>query len=88
MYIMDDFNDKLTKVLEEAEYFNDKINQKLDEDKKLDIIETFTSEQNQEIMLYYVGISRAKYRLLNAKHLECKDITEDSSINLRGTFED
>ena len=30
---MDDFNDKLTKVLEEAEYFNDKINQKLDEDK-------------------------------------------------------
>lgn len=88
VYIMDDFNDKLTKVLEEAEYFNDKINQKLDEDKKLDIIETFTSEQNQEIMLYYVGISRAKYRLLNAKHLECKDITEDSSINLRGTFED
>ncbi len=87
VYIMDDFNDKLTKVLEEAEYFNDKINKKLDEDKKLDIIETFTSEQNQEIMLYYVGISRAKYRLLNAKHLECKDIPEDSSINLRGTFE-
>ena len=88
VHIMDDFNDKLTKVLEEAEYFNDKINQKLDEDKKLDIIETFTSEQNQEIMLYYVGISRAKYRLLNAKHLECADITEDSSINLRGTFDD
>ena len=75
--IMDDMNDRLYKIIDELEelvYITNKSAESIDE--KITIIDAMTESQKQEFLLYYVGVSRAKHKLINAKHLNSGKIIE------------
>lgn len=75
--IMDDMNDRLYKIIDELEelvYITNKSAESTDE--RITIIDAMTESQKQEFLLYYVGASRAKHKLINAKHLNSGKIIE------------
>lgn len=75
--IMDDMNDRLYKIIDELEelvYITNKSAESTDE--RITIIDAMTESQKQEFLLYYVGCSRSKHKLINAKHLNSGKIIE------------
>ena len=61
-------------------------------DKKQPNMELLSKQAQEEFRLYYVAVTRTKYDVYDAEWLSEPDFItmfpEDSSINLRGTFED
>ena len=77
VHIMDDMNDKLTKIIMEIEELVYLTNQDAEtEEEKITLIDAMTDSQRQEFLLYYVGCSRAKHKLINAEHLMAGNIIE------------
>lgn len=77
MHIMDDMNDRLTKIIMEIEELVYLTNQDAEtEEEKITLIDAMTDSQRQEFLLYYVGCSRSKHKLINAKHLNCGSVIE------------
>lgn len=77
VHIMDDMNDRLTKIIMEIEELVYLTNQDAEtEEEKITLIDAMTDSQRQEFLLYYVGVSRAKHKLINAKHLNSGKIIE------------
>ena len=74
---MDDMNDRLYKIIDELEelvYITNKSAESTDE--RITLIDAMTDSQKQEFLLYYVGCSRSKHKLINAKHLNSGKIIE------------
>ena len=46
------------------------------EEEKITLIDAMTDSQRQEFLLYYVGCSRSKHKLINANHLMAGNIIE------------
>lgn len=77
MHIMDDMNDRLTKIIMEIEELVYLTNQDAEtEEEKITLIDAMTDSQRQEFLLYYVGCSRSKHKLINADHLMAGDVIE------------
>ena len=77
MHIMDDMNDRLTKIIMEIEELVYLTNQDAEtEEEKITLIDAMTDSQRQEFLLYYVGCSRSKHKLINANHLMAGNIIE------------
>ena len=74
---MDDMNDRLTKIIMEIEELVYLTNQDAEtEEEKITLIDAMTDSQRQEFLLYYVGCSRSKHKLINANHLMAENIIE------------
>ena len=77
MHIMDDMNDRLTKIIMEIEELVYLTNQDAEtEEEKITLIDAMTDSQRQEFLLYYVGCSRSKHKLINADHLMAGNLIE------------
>ena len=77
VHIMDDMNDRLTKIIMEIEELVYLTNQDAEtEEEKITLIDAMTDSQRQEFLLYYVGCSRSKHKLINADHLMAGDVIE------------